>query len=452
MKTLIGIGLLGVVLSAEAVASVSSDLDAFVNGLGYVSNTTNPHAFQSQASGYFGAGRLYARNPVHEYQLVTLDLPNVRSGCGGIDAHMGSLSYISGDKLIDLGKSVMTNAGAYAVDVMLATTVPELKQVRDFLQATAQKANQMSINSCEAAQNLVGGIFPKTMASQEKICNDQLRSGKTGGAHDYVQARLSCAREDGLRDTLHAVQADPKHCDAVVLSTNIVWSLLQHNRFLSQDQELAELVMSLTGTYIIDARGEVRNMPSLMEKGELLSALLGGESTHGPAKIWRCDESEHCLNVKMSTLTLPESKSLIGHVRAVIESINTKLKTDLPLSSPEINFLSLTPLPVLKFLMVLNSADGIDASTNLNEYALLIAEDLLQHYLHEVLVDIEQSTRTSLLPQDLIADMRARIREANKVLSSLSPKISKHLTQKLQLINQMVRLEKQQASVLHQPE
>ena len=109
---------------ASVHADVSSDLDNFFNGIGYASNTTKMQAFESQASGFFGGGSLYTRTPVRQYELVTLDMPDYRAGCAGIDLYAGSLSYISGDKLKDLGRQVMTNSGAYAVDVMLATTVP----------------------------------------------------------------------------------------------------------------------------------------------------------------------------------------------------------------------------------------------------------------------------------------------------------------------------------------
>ena len=187
------IGVLVCALANSAYSNVSQDLDSFFNGIGFASNVTNPAAFESQAAGFFGGGSLYTRSQVRQYQLVQLDLPSYRAGCGGIDLYTGSLSFLSHDKLVDLGKSVMTNSGAYAVDVMLATTVPELKQVRDYLQGLEQAANHASINSCELSQNLVGGVFPKTVASQQKICKDQGTLGKSGLFTDYVQARMECA-------------------------------------------------------------------------------------------------------------------------------------------------------------------------------------------------------------------------------------------------------------------
>ncbi|PWY53810.1 conjugal transfer protein TraH, partial [Legionella qingyii] len=238
-KLMVSLVLLSVVSMTRA--SVSTDLDNFFNGIGYASNVTSPAAFESQAAGFFGGGSLYARNQVRQYQLVQLDLPSYRAGCGGIDLFTGSMSFLSEQKLVDLGKSVMTNAGAYAVDVMLASTVPELKQVRDYLQQLEQMANQASINSCQLSQNMVGGVWPKTAESQQKICKDQAAMGKEGLFSDYVKARMACSGS-GFDNVMNKASQDPERKKQVVLNKNLVWSLLQAKSFLNSDQELSEMV------------------------------------------------------------------------------------------------------------------------------------------------------------------------------------------------------------------
>ena len=436
------------VLATPSIATVSSDLDHFMNNLGYASNTTNPQAFQSQASGYYGGGSVYARNAVRQYQLATLDLPDYRAGCAGIDLYAGSLSYISGDKLKDLGRQVMTNSGAYAVDVMLATTVPALKQVRDYLQATVQKVNQMSVNSCEAAQTLVGGVYPKTVASQEKICHDQYQMSQTGAGHDYVAARMGCAG-DGFKKTMEEAAKDPKQKDQVVLNKNIVWSLLRDKAFFGSDTELAEMVMSLTGTLIIDKEGHVTNVPSLASNRALIQALIGQTNAGAhTAKIWQCSDKTNCLTVTLQDVAIPEGSSLSGRIRKMIGDLNQKLKEDSTLTPTEVNFLAMTPLPVLKFLSVLNSAQYGDAAVDMEEYSTLIAQDMMQQYLSELFEEVSNATQGSALNEDLLKDIRNRIDSAGAKIAAIDPQVSRKLTEKLALINNMVRVEKQLAASL----
>lgn len=443
---------------AQASSNIASDLDTFIQNMGYASNTTSPQAYESQASGYFGGGDLYVRNPVREYQLITLDLPSVASGCNGIDLHLGSLSYISSEKLVDLGKSIMASGGAYAVDVMLASTVPSLKSTRDFLQASAQKANQMSINSCETVQTLVGGLWPKTAASQQKICNDQRRLGK-GAAHDYVRARMDCAGDE-YKETMMAAQK-ANHPE-VVLNRNIVWSLIHDKAFLNGNSQMAEMVMSLTGTYIIDENGQIKNVPSLASNEDFIYGLIG----EGPAnstitdpkntpktqtiKIWQCQDIDKCLNVGKEPVDVALSKeqSLKGQVSSIIHSINSKLKSDTALDDKEKNFLAMTSLPVMKFLMVLNSTQYGNAAVDMEEYSVLIAEDLMQRYLNELLEGVSQATLGSSLNQDLLKDIQKRVDTASKKIAAINPRISGKLEQKLELIQNVARIEKQLAAGL----
>ena len=429
----------------SAFATVADDMDGFFNDVGFASNTTNVQAFQSQAAGFYGGGSLYARTPVRNYRLVTLDLPEARTGCAGIDLLTGSMSIISGDKIVEFGKQVMASSGAYAADIMIATTIPELKNVRDFLQATAQKVNQTSINSCEMAQNLVGGLWPKTAASQDKICNDQKRMGKQGELSDYVASRMDCAglgRKEGMEQ---AAQND-KYKKQVVLDKNLIWSLLGDAGVVANSQELAELMMSLTGSIIIDKDGKVTQVPSLLEGCGLVQVLLGAPGAQ--AKIWHCADKDKCLGVGLKSMVISEDKSLTGKVRKLIHEIDQKLKVDDAPTPQEMSFLAMTPLPIMKFLTVLNSTQYGATGSDIDAYATLIATDILQNYLRNLLQVVSVETHGSNLPEDLMNDLRHRIEVAMTQVSKLEPDIERKFTQKLELIENVARVEKQLASGL----
>ncbi|STX81474.1 TraH pilus assembly protein [Legionella busanensis] len=436
---------------STAFANVSQDLDNFFNGMGYASNVTSPAAFESQAAGFFGGGSLYSRNQVRQYQLVQLDLPSYRAGCGGIDLFTGSMSFLSEQKLVDLGKSVMTNAGAYAVDVMLASTVPELKQVRDYLQQLEQMANQASINSCQLSQNMVGGIWPKTAESQQKICKDQAAMGKEGLFSDYVKARMACSG-NGFDTVMDKASKDPERKKQVVLNKNLVWSLLQAKSFLNSDRELAEMVMSLTGTLIIDKEGKVINVPSLAGNADLINALIGTQNGVQTAKIWRCKDAgsnSQCLQVSLQDINISETSALTYRVRDIIRTINTKLVNDEKPGNRELNFLSMTSLPVMKFLSVLNSMHYGRSAVDIEEYSMLIAQDLLTNYLTELLREVSAATAGSELNTDLVKEIQQRINEATTRVASLDPKVGHKLQEKLTLIERMAHIEKQVASQMN---
>ena len=429
-------------IASTSHANIAQDMDDFFNGIGFASNTTNLQAVENQASGFYGGGNLYARTPVRYEELVTLDLPNYRAGCGGIDLYTGSMSYISGDKLTNLGKQIMTNTAAYAVDVMLATTVPELKQVRDFLQQTLQKVNQSTINSCEMAQNLVGGVWPKTVASQQKICNDQMRMGRSGSAHDYVSARMQCSA-DNFNEAIEEASKDKTHKKAVVMNKNLMWSWLQEKSFLQENNELAELIMSLTGTIIIDKDGHITEIAGVNANQDIIEMLLGEGGAK--AQVWHCDEYSKCLHVSKATLNFAASHGLKAKVKNLIFSINEKLKTDTKLTTEEQGFIAMTSIPVLKFLIVLNSLRGNDAAVDLEAYASLIAHNLITQYLKELIQTAATSAFGSQFNEDLVKKLSKKIEYAYQSVAAIEPKVSKNLMQKIALIEHMQTIEKQVA-------
>ena len=120
-----------VILSAAMVngaqaGGVNSSLDGFFNGLGYHSNVTAPNSYKGQAASYYNGGSLSVRSPIVSAQLVSVNLPDVSLGCGGIDAFMGGFSHISADGLIKFGKGVVQNAPPFAVDLALQVWVPQI--------------------------------------------------------------------------------------------------------------------------------------------------------------------------------------------------------------------------------------------------------------------------------------------------------------------------------------
>ena len=114
-------------MSFTAVADVNSDMNQFFNKLGFASNTTQPGVWQGQAAGYAYGGSLYARTQVKNVQLISMTLPDINAGCGGIDAYLGSFSFINGEQLQRFVKQIMSNAAGYFFDLALQTTVPEIK-------------------------------------------------------------------------------------------------------------------------------------------------------------------------------------------------------------------------------------------------------------------------------------------------------------------------------------
>ncbi|EFH3388505.1 conjugal transfer protein TraH, partial [Escherichia coli] len=223
-------------VTPAASADVNSDMNQFFNKLGFASNVTQAGVWQGQAAGYAYGGSLYARTQVKNIQLISMTLPDINAGCGGIDAYLGSFSFINGDQLQRFVKQIMSNAAGYFFDLALQATVPEIKTAKDFLQKMASDINSMNLSSCQVAQGIVGGLFPQTQVSQQKVCQDI--AGESNIFADWAASRQGCTvggQSSSVRD-----KASDKDKERVLKNINIIWDSLSKNRMLDGNKELKE--------------------------------------------------------------------------------------------------------------------------------------------------------------------------------------------------------------------
>ncbi len=111
------------------------------------------------------------RTQVKNVQLISMTLPDINAGCGGINAlPVGSFSFINGEQLQRFVKQIIScNAAGYSFDLALQTTVPEIKTAKDFLQKMASDINSMNLSSCQAARGLSAGFSGRRCPSKKSV-------------------------------------------------------------------------------------------------------------------------------------------------------------------------------------------------------------------------------------------------------------------------------------------
>jgi len=392
-----------------AQADVNSDLNGFFGSLGYSGNVSQAQAWQGQAAGYFTGGSVYLRNPVKNVQLISMQLPSLNAGCGGIDAYLGSFSMISGEEIQRFVKQIMSNAAGYAFDLALQTMVPELKQAKDFLQKLASDVNSMNMSSCQAAQGIIGGLWPVTQVSQQKICQDI--AGETNMFSDWASSRQGCTI-GGKGDTVTNKATDEQK-DQVLKNKNLIWDALSRNTLFNGNRQLKELVMSTVGSIIFNKTGDVTILTPLVDNRDLVKVLMRG----GTAKVYGCDEESLCLTPVVTNITISESNGLVTLVKNLMLSMQLKLTDDTALTEQEKGFVNTTSVPVLKYLTNAQSM-GMSA-TYLIQVADYIAQDLMIQYLQELVKQASLAMAGKNWPEEAAAKLRDNVMHAQGLLADM---------------------------------
>jgi len=337
-------------------ANVGSSMDSFLNDVGGASNVSGPTAFQGQSAGYYSLGNVWMRFPQKTTSIANLQLPKARAGCGGIDLFAGSFSFINSSEIVAMLKAVANNAVGFAFSLAIDTVCPECSKIMQEFAQKAQLMNNLSINSCEMAQGLVGGVWPKGDLADKAVC--EAIGNSQGIFTDYAAAKHGCGTRGERASTTG--KADGSFADVNPgVARNYTWTVLKKSAFFSPggkfDQELAEYAMTLVGTVIYQPPKDDSPGKFIPVAGDasstLVSALLDG-SLGSAVKIFHCDEPDQCLNPGLASLSVPTSKALRPRIAALIDGMVQAIRADTPITAAQKELLQVSSVPLYKILTV----------------------------------------------------------------------------------------------------
>jgi conjugative transfer pilus assembly protein TraH len=221
------LGLLAAVNAAvltPAVAGVGADMQTFFDDAGVRANLTGPTAFQGQSAGYYSGGNIWTRFPQKSIQPFNIQLPHARAGCGGIDLFAGSFSFINTAELVAMLKATANNAIGFAFQLAIDAISPQISGVIKDMSQKMQQINQMNISSCETAQGLVGGLWPKMDSTRATICE---AVGNSGGLFsDWAASRQGCNNGNKRDETIKANTNPEMAAQLVGEPHNFTWDIL----------------------------------------------------------------------------------------------------------------------------------------------------------------------------------------------------------------------------------
>ncbi len=386
-------GALVMLLGTHAFATAGSDLNHFFNNLGYDANVTGASSYESQAAGFASLGSVYARNQVGSIQIAHVDVPGMRSGCGGIDLFAGGASFIKSEQIVKFMQNILSGGAGYALNLALETELPEIAHAMQFMQKLANDINGTNFNSCEMGENLAAAAWPKNRAAHQRLCEDI--GSHSGVFADWAKARQECTTDNGMGTQMQAAKKNPQYKDRVLLDTNVVWDALQLNDFIKTNTELSETYMSISGTLVFDAKGGVQTYPSLATNQDFVKALLYG----GALPSYKCTDGGipmKCVSITVSGHQTIDSKdALVFQVQTILQGIYENIKAGIALTPEQIGLIELTQPSVFQLISASAQQNiGIQSSY---ELAQSVATDLLAQYLANSLNII----RASLAGKDI---------------------------------------------------
>lgn len=415
--------LLFILSTKPVLADISSDMNNWFDSMSMYSNVTTPQAIQGQTGSFYTGGSIYMRSPVTSYQLGGISAPTFRAGCGGIDIHAGSFSFINVDRFTALLKNIANNALGYAFMIAVQTISPDLADLLKTLQNTAQNANSLlNVGSCQAAEALIGMTPLPQMAQKAK---EQVNAQSNGASlinrfNDSLEGLDSWMSDFNQRTgTLQDTSAADPELKRYLHPGNIAWKAMEN---LNAPNHIKELMMSLVGTVIVHATGEIGNkepVPEHFDRTLEFKELIGtiAENTK-QVKTWSCTNSE-CNSMHLDTITITP---FAWRVREIIRNGVDKIlvRGSQNFTDTEKFFLTQSTTPLWKLLSMAASIPFSQAS--LDEYAEIIATEVASNYVSSLLREMNKALVSAQRFQD--AASVSIIKDLNKDLRSVRDEIS----------------------------
>lgn len=237
------------VAALPGIASAGDFQDEVDEMLGDMTNATDPGAWESTRRGTISGGSIVNRSRIMRPNVVSFRPPDIEAGCGGIDLFGGSFSFINEQQLVQLLRSVASNAKGYAFQLALEGMCPECARQIEAFQKKIQRLNEMFRNSCQMAQGLVNDT---ASAFGQKTQNDASLIGQVSGAGDIFTTRTNA---DGEAPKEEARQSDPGRYREQITG-NLVWRQLTENNVgawfgSGPSTSLRETILSITGSVVV---------------------------------------------------------------------------------------------------------------------------------------------------------------------------------------------------------
>ena len=395
-------------LSAQpAVADIGDDMANFWSRTGGGSNYTPPQSYLGQQGGFVTGGSLYVRTQPRNVNLAQIQLPSIRSGCGGIDIFGGSFSFISKEELILLMEGIMQNAAGFAFELALESLSPAVQETVSKLRDLIQKVNAMNINSCEAGQAIALSIWPKNSAAQSHVCNT---IGTMSGIFaDWADSKHQCGTGGQNTETLAGATGDL--AEQVPVDVNYAWKAIRKNTYLTANPQVAEIFMTMTGTIITTAGANDnegarhRTIPPKAFSPDMVQVFVEG----GTLNRLRCDELTKCLAPTYQPLVIAGSDSFYARVNDIIRSLSDAIRDDVTPPVGAEALVGMTSTPVYKTLVVASSYKHQFVDDEISQMSELVAIEFTMRYIAEALEEMQTAASNTDAFGGMIGDYKETV-------------------------------------------
>ncbi len=442
--------------SSALASSIDTELKSVWSSLGGQSVSNSANYYQGQKAGHYSMGSMYFSRAKKNRPLISVNFPEIdfdKSCYSQGVLNFGGISFISGDELKNKMKSIAQQSGLMLAYLGVSSISPIIGETLQEVYSKLQELGGFLADECQAAKQIVG--FAGDMATQHSEIAKNIYSKMNlidGKKNDLSSSyRDFPANKKKLLD-----EAAAKDERLILENINLAWKSLEKLKMNDvTNNELKELMMTISGTIIITENPKNQGMPnyqyisSKVTNPSLLEALIKGDRN---MKVISCiDNHQKCLKVNEKDKMIAKSDGFEERVLGFLAKIRTALEEDKELGNSEQHFLANSGIPAYAIYEKLYQYTNGNPEYEQGLLVELIAWNILYNYLIEMLKEVnEAANNLQIAANTELKEFKDSIKNAQKLLTEYEMTDLSRYKLQLQMIKRAEGMEDAMASEMSQ--
>lgn len=402
---------------------------------------SSPSSYENQQRGFYSAGGFQARTNLNTDYPVTVNLPKIDAGCGGIDLFLGGLSLLDEDYLVEKFQNIIQAAPALAFDIALKTMSKELSETMNKLEATTNWLNSLQLDDCAISNTVVTAVANDDPDVLGKVWGE-ITAGvslEEAIAKNYQQSREQVQANDNSPTV--SLMDQVSECSAQFQAIFSEGSVVEHAATLMGLEAMAPIIRGYIGDVEIEIVGGEYPVSTRIERCPGNNPTNIDDFLSGTAQQ-KADLAGGGL------CTDSDTTSLTDIVADNLTGISGKMIAKAPLSAAEEAFINNSPIPVYSILRKAVAQQNVPMTVSMMTdvvaaaYAYRIFDDLYRNtdYMFDKVDSISSSPGvdaggTTKCDTSVFADSLAEFARLHEVVRGLRGGVRDSYRQSVQEFN-----------------
>jgi len=378
---------------------VGSTIALFVSSVAYAGWTddwfnnavvTGSSSYENQQRGFYSAGGFQGRlNTAVDYP-ITVTLPKLKSGCGGVDLFLGGMSFLDADYLVQKFQNIIQAAPALAFDIALKVMAKELSDSMSKLEGATNWLNNLQLDDCAISNRVVTAVAeddPDVLgAVWNEITSGESLSQSINKSYDQAQQDIQANNNSPIVDLKTQILECPADFRTIFGSGSII-------------ENAATLFGLPTNAAIM--RGYIGDVVVRAEATDLIPVATRIEPCPANDSIGIEDMLDGSAQAKLTdgTCIVDNADSIRVIVGDMLTDISVNMESKAPLTAIQITFIENSPIPIYSILR------KAIAQQNVQMTVAVMTDVVATAYSYKIFDDLYRNTNYLFRKMDAIATM-----------------------------------------------